>query len=176
LSQPLSYLFEHVINIVSPQSVEEERSVSISGDLTSFLTTLLHQIIGGDRHRRRPWPGMDHHERCRRRALNFNGHRPVSTHRSGGDVGAGSSTAQQPSASTHSRVLERPPSPSPDRPEYWPMEHTHADASPRAHWGHLCVVHSWRLCPNPVARTVVPSSLGHEGRRREKKKKNHWSA
>jgi hypothetical protein len=63
------------------------------------------------------------------------------------------------SAPSNPRVLERPPSPSSDRPVYRPMEPMDHDASPS---GHPCTIHGWGPCPNPVASTVGPSSRGHE--------------
>jgi hypothetical protein len=101
-------------------------------------------------------------DRCerRRRCQLFTDHVHQCNHHVGRDVGAGPSNAaptSPSSASTHPRVLEKPPSPSLDQPEYWPLELSDIDASPRRHWGHPCTVHGWGMCPNPVALAATPS-------------------
>jgi hypothetical protein len=74
----------------------------------------------------------------------------------------------QPASSTvpHHHVLERPPSPSPERMAYRPMEPLDPDTSP---WGHrvgLCAIHGW-ACPNRVAPAQGLSSSGIQGEGRE---------
>jgi hypothetical protein len=49
------------------------------------------------------------------------------------------------------RVLERPPSPSPDPPAYWPMELSDPGTSLRSHWDTPCTIHGWGSCPKPAA-------------------------
>jgi hypothetical protein len=71
-----------------------------------------------------------------------------------------------PSAVPHHRVLEHPPSPSPDRPTYRPTELSDPDAHPRGHLGGSCAVQSWD-CPNRVAPVHGPSSSSHQGEEEE---------
>jgi hypothetical protein len=70
------------------------------------------------------------------------------------------------SAAPHRCVLERPPSPSPDRPAYQQDEASDPDASPWGHQDRLCAVHGWG-CPNRVALAQGPSSSSHEEGGRE---------
>jgi hypothetical protein len=74
------------------------------------------------------------------------------------------------SATPRSRVLERPPSPSPDRLAYQPMEPSDLDASSWDHRGWPCAIHGWGPCLNRDALAHKPSSSGRQGRQREKKK------
>jgi hypothetical protein len=119
-------------------------------DLTDLIVALLH-CVAAPCHRRRGCRGG----RCHRRPAPA----PPQT--------------LMASATPNPRVLERPPSPSPDRSAYWPMEPSDRNASPRGRQGRPCAVHGWGPCPYPVALAVGSSSRGYEGRRREKKKKNH---
>jgi hypothetical protein len=75
----------------------------------------------------------------------------------------------QPSASPtpNPRVLERPPSPSPNRPVYRPMDPSYHDASPRGCHGLPCVVYGWGPCPNPVTLMIRSLSRGREGEEEE---------
>jgi hypothetical protein len=62
----------------------------------------------------------------------------------------------------HRRVLERPPSPSPEWAAYRPLEPSDPDASP---WGCRvgpCAIHGW-ACPNRVALAQGPSSSYIQG-------------
>jgi hypothetical protein len=67
------------------------------------------------------------------------------------------------SATPHRRLLERLPSPSPERPAYRPMEPSDPDAFP---WGHRvrpCAIHGW-ACPNRVASAQGPHHSSHQPR------------
>jgi hypothetical protein len=66
-----------------------------------------------------------------------------------------------PLAMPQRRVLERPPSPSPNRPVNRPLL-SDPGAHPRGRQGGPCAVHSWD-CPNRVARVHDPSSLSRQG-------------
>jgi hypothetical protein len=73
------------------------------------------------------------------------------------------------SAAPHHRVLERPPSPFPDRSAYRSMEPSNPDTSSWGHRGRPCAVHGWG-CPNRVALAQGLSSSsrqGEEGREEE---------
>jgi hypothetical protein len=59
------------------------------------------------------------------------------------------------------RVLERPPSPSPDRLAYRPMEPLDPNDSPWSHRVVPCAVYGW-ACPNWVAPAQGASSSGNE--------------
>jgi hypothetical protein len=65
-------------------------------------------------------------------------------------------------APPHHRVLERPPSPSPDRATYRPMEPSDPDDSQWSHRVVPCAVHGW-ACPNRVAPAQGASSSGIQG-------------
>jgi hypothetical protein len=67
-----------------------------------------------------------------------------------------------PSAAPHHRMLEMPPSPSPNRPAYRTIEPLNPDASPWARWDRPCAFHGWG-CPNRVALAQWPSSSSHQG-------------
>jgi hypothetical protein len=67
------------------------------------------------------------------------------------------------SAPPRSRVLERPPPPSPDRPAYRSMEPSYPDASLWGRRGRPCAVHGWGPCPNRVALAHGPLSSGQQG-------------
>jgi hypothetical protein len=67
-----------------------------------------------------------------------------------------------PLAAPHCRVLERPPSPSPDWPAYRPMEPSDPDTSPWGCRGRSCAIHGWG-CPNRVAPVQGPLSSSRQG-------------
>jgi hypothetical protein len=112
-----------------------------SSDLTDFILALLRRV-DGPRHRRcGPCGGQCHRH-------------PAPT-----------PTAPPESLTTppHTRVLEQPPSPSPDWVAYQPMEPLDLDASPWGHRDRPCAIHGWGPCPNRVALAHGPSSSGQQG-------------
>jgi hypothetical protein len=110
---------------------------------------------------------MDRRAPRRHHAIEFDEPNPIVNRHFGRDVRAGTSnTATDPpsaSASLRPRVLERPPSPSPDLPPHWSMKPSDNDSSPRGCRGHPCVIHGWDGCPNPVVPIVRSASPDHEG-------------
>jgi hypothetical protein len=119
-----------------------------SNGLTNVILALLHKVATPCRRRRCRRGGQGH----RRPILD-----PAPPHQ------------PPPLAVPHRCVLERPPSPSPDRPSYRPMEPSDPNTSPRGHRGRPCAVHGWG-CPNRVAPAQGPSSSscqGEEGREEE---------
>jgi hypothetical protein len=71
-----------------------------------------------------------------------------------------------PSAAPHCHVLDKPPSPSPDRLTYRPMEPSDPNATPWGHWGTPCAIHGWG-CPNRVTPVQGPSSSTRQGEEEE---------
>jgi hypothetical protein len=59
-------------------------------------------------------------------------------------------------------MLERPLSPSLDRPMNQPMVLSDLDAHARGHQGGPCAIHGWD-CPNRVAPVHDPSSSSRQG-------------
>jgi hypothetical protein len=87
-------------------------------------------------------------------------------HRTGGDPEARSSQQAPPSPvntiNPRVRVLEKPPSPSPDPPVYWPIELLDLATSLRGCREPPCIIHSWGPHPYLVAsRRLRFSSSGH---------------
>jgi hypothetical protein len=70
-----------------------------------------------------------------------------------------------PLAAPHRRVLEPPPSPSPDQPVNRPLL-SDLDGHQRGCQGGSCVIHGWD-CPNRVAPVHDPSSSSHQGEEEE---------
>jgi hypothetical protein len=97
------------------------------GGLTDLVLTLLH-VVAGPRNRRHGRRDAWHH-RCLILA-------PMPP------------PPLSPSVVPHHRVLERPPSPSPNQLAYRPIEPSDPDTSPWGCQGRPCAVHSWGLCPN----------------------------
>jgi hypothetical protein len=67
-----------------------------------------------------------------------------------------------PSVAPHHRVLERPPSPSPDRPVNRPMVLSDPDTHPRCRQGGTCAIHGWD-CSKRVTLLHDPSSSSCQG-------------
>jgi hypothetical protein len=107
-------------------------------ELTEVFLVLLHSVAGLNRH-------------CRGR---HGGRRLVPA--------VAPPLQSSSSAPPHRRVLERPPSPSPDRATYRPMEPSDPDDSPWSHRVVPCAVHGW-ACPNRVAPAQGASSSGIQG-------------
>jgi hypothetical protein len=104
--------------------------------LTNLIIVLLHVVAGPRRHRRHGHCGG----RCHRRQV------------------VAPADPPPPSATPHRRVLERPPSPSPDRPLL-----SDPDTHQRGRQGGSRAVHGWD-CPNRVAPVHDPSSSSHQGK------------
>jgi hypothetical protein len=101
---------------------------------------------------------MDRRARRRQHVLVFEEPALMSNRHFGLDVRVGPSTAADPpppSSPARPRVLERPPSPSPD----WPVEPSGTDTSPQGNRGCSCAIHGWGGCPNPVALVARSPSL-----------------
>jgi hypothetical protein len=84
----------------------------------------------------------------------------------GGDPGVGtSSQAPRRTPNPRVRVLERPPSPSPDPPAYWPMEPSDPATPLRGLREPPCIIHGWGPCPYPVVmrQTELSSPSPIEG-------------
>jgi hypothetical protein len=113
-----------------------------SSTLTDLIVVLLYEIAGPHHHRRRSRHGGRRHRRTA--------------------VAPASPPPPPPSAAPHRRVLERPPSPSPDRPVNQPLVLSNLDAHPRGRQGEPCAIHSWD-CPSRVAPVHDPSSSSHQG-------------
>jgi hypothetical protein len=77
------------------------------------------------------------------------------------------------SATPNPRVFEWPPSPSPERLSYRPMEPSDHDASPRGRHGHPCVIHGWARALTRLHWRLGLHHRATRGRRRDKKKKNY---
>jgi hypothetical protein len=112
-----------------------------SRELTDLIIALLHSVVG------------PRHHRCGRCGGWWQRY-PVL---------APAPPPPPPSAAQHHHVLERPQSPSPDRPTYQSMESSDPGASTWGHRGQSCAIHGWG-CTNPQALVIEPS--GGEGRRR----------
>jgi hypothetical protein len=112
------------------------------GGLTDLALALFHAIAAPRNHR------CGHHGGRRHR-------RPT--------VAPAPQQPLSPLAVSHRRVLERPPSPSPDRLAYRPMEPSDPDASPWGRRGQPCSIHGWGSCPYQVAPVHEPLSTGHGG-------------
>jgi hypothetical protein len=107
--------------------------------LTDLIVALLHVVGGPRRHCRRSRRGGRRH---RRQAVAPIDPPPLS-------------------AASHRRVLERPLSPSPDRPVIRPLL-SNPDAHQRGCQGGPCAVHDWD-CPNRVAPVHDPLSSSRQG-------------
>jgi hypothetical protein len=134
----------------------KKRSVKMKNkELTVALVNSILRVLDHEgpscsschRHRRR------HRHRC-----NAPVHRqePGTTrdlewlHRTRGDPGVRSSCrALVDAANPRFRVLEMPPSPSPDPQAYRPMKLLDPTTSLRRHWEPPCAIHGWGPCPYP---------------------------
>jgi hypothetical protein len=136
------------------KSVQRESKIKsgkmLSNVLTDAILALLHAVAA------------PHHRRCGRRGGRCH-RRPVLA----------PAPPQQPPPSTapHRRVLERPPSPSLDRPAYRSMEPSDPDASPWGRRGRPCAIHNWG-CPNRVAPAQGPSSSSSQGVEERREEEN----
>jgi hypothetical protein len=133
------------------REIDEERFSKMLGGLTDLVLALLHAVAAPCRRHR------DHHGgQCH--------HRSVLT--------PASPQQPPPSATPHCCVLERPPSPFPDRPAYRPMEPSNPDTSPWGRRGRPFAVQGWG-CPNLVAPAQGTSSSSYQGEEEGRKQEDN---
>jgi hypothetical protein len=163
-SQTLSLIFysQHVISTALralARRIEGDwranHGTMSSSALTDLIIALLHEVAG---------PHRRHHH----------GRRGGWRHRHSA-VAPVSPPPPPPSTVPHRRVLEWPPSPSPDRPVSRSLL-SDLDAHPRGHQGWPCAIHGWD-CPNRAAPVHDPSSSSRQEEEKMKttSARSRWS-
>jgi hypothetical protein len=139
---PVSTILSHILLLTHYHALLYEKAFGEKqGEIKQQQVRCLQQVTGPRR------------RRCR-------GHRGGRRHRRE-VVAPADPPSPPPSVVPHRRVLEWPPSPSPDRPVNRSLL-SDPDTHPRGHQGRPCTVHGWD-CPNWIALVHDPSSLRHQG-------------